>query len=340
MVADGGFTLVANDDIEYEGDSIQRAYEHLVNHPASGGVAFINKPIGKVEYLSYIFGYLMIQVGLVRTWLVKLVGGWGTDYRTYAGDAEMSMKIWQLGFTIDKLDRCSIIDRQPQDALRIANEGQVDRDNDHPDNAKFYAKWRGALLDYKGWTPLAWSGIKEKALRKQLRTLRFKIHIESSPIRTGMIEAFQKFGPAEQIDQDKIIRDYGGVAGLQVYANNMVKEFAPDIVMLQSQGEGYINVATVRHMRRAYRNTLFLNFHGDVRPRLSDFNIEMAKAVHLSLIASPDLFAEYQNGGVFNLAYWPIAYDPEFENATRSNKPEGIVFLGNHSRRFPLSAMW
>ena len=48
-VVESDYALAANDDIEFNGDGIQRAYGHLVNHPSSGGVALSTSPLGKTS---------------------------------------------------------------------------------------------------------------------------------------------------------------------------------------------------------------------------------------------------------------------------------------------------
>jgi spore maturation protein CgeB len=120
---------------------------------------------------------------------------------------------------------------------------------------------------------------------------------------------------------------------------NEVDAFEPDLVLFQIQGVGDVVPSTIHRLRELYPETIFCNFNGDVRNEVEQVLVDVAKECHLTLLPSPDLFEEYHTRGADNVAYWPIAVDPEYLAAQRDKRKEfDVVFLGSHypSAKFPL----
>lgn len=336
------FVVVANDDVEFVDDTIRRSFDYLQNHPACGAVAYLNRvPTG--DYLMHPYGYLTPQCGMVRHWVGNLAGWWSTDYHTYAADTELGLRIWELGLTVDDVPGCTVIDKQPLDELRVKNQGQTDRNTDHPDNVLFKQRWEhGRRMGPRS----AWQGVPKETLFQRaalgkLRTLRFKIHPQNSgPVRTGMIRAFEKRGTAIQIVTDDYKHRFRVKPHkFQSMIENEVDAFEPDLVLFQIQGIGDVLPQTIHKLRGLYPDTTFVNFNGDIRKEVEPLLIDVAKECHLTLLPSPDLFLEYNTRGADNVMYWPIAVDPEYLAATRDKEKEfDVVFLGSHypNAEFPL----
>jgi len=339
------FVVVANDDIEFMDDTIRKSFDHLQNSPTCGAVAYLNR-ISSGDYLMHPYGYLTPQCGMVRHWVGDLAGWWSTDYHTYAADTELGLRIWELGLTVDDVDGCVIIDKQPVDGLRIMNQGQRDRNVDHPDNVLFKQRWEQdghpRMEKRSEWRGVPKETLFQKAALGKLRTLRFKIHPQNSgPVRTGMIRAFERRGTAIQIVTDDYKHRFRAKPHkFQVMIENEIDAFEPDLVLFQIQGIGDVLPQTIEKLRGLYPDTVFCNFNGDVRNEVEQVLIDVAKECHLTLLASPDLFSEYHTRGADNVAYWPIAVDPEYLVATRDKEKEfDVVFLGSHypNAEFPLS---
>ncbi len=156
--ATGKYVIMANDDIEFVGDSIFIAYLYMENHPNCGGGCFWQDRNGrdwhvdgmqavkvtgrKIERVHVYYA----QVGIFPRWLGDHVGWWcdeseyekylrNEDYRltsdkraglhTYGGDNELSARIIDLGFTVEPISpeqpEAKITDKEAKDGLREIN---------------------------------------------------------------------------------------------------------------------------------------------------------------------------------------------------------------------------
>jgi glycosyltransferase involved in cell wall biosynthesis len=180
FAATGKYVIMANDDIEFVGNSILLAYVYMETHPNCGGGCFyqnrngrdwhvegmpavqiIGKGKGKQIHTSY------AQVGIFHKWLGDLVHWWcddqefgryltSQDYKqiggdliglhTYGGDNELSARIIDLGFTVDPIPDAKITDSEANDELRAINNIEGGKDprsvrGHHPDSWKWGKKW-------------------------------------------------------------------------------------------------------------------------------------------------------------------------------------------------------
>lgn len=333
----GDYAVTANDDIEFAGDTIAKAAGYLDHHPECGQLAFHNRAADSsvriYDTLSW-NGYLYGQCCITRKVAGDAAGWWGPECRTYAGDAWLGLRCWELGWTVETLPDLAVIDYQAKDALRQVNhQGQVN--GSHPDNARFLELWKTRLPKREDWIAKPSSRITQLAEAKQLRSLRFKIVPPGWIPRVGLINALAEYGPAEQVNQDaEKARLRGNLDLFQRWAFDKVRAYKPDLVILQAHGPDNIQPATVQAMKSAHPDTVFCNFNGDVAT-ITPWHVEMAEAVDVSLLISPDVFPWY-GGTKASLAYWPISYEPQYETAQRVGDG-GIVFLGNlfGEGRFP-----
>ena len=134
--AHGRFVVHINDDCIVLPNCIYNAYMFLLQAPDAGQVAFLFSDTGG-EYQTGAFWasrYPYANFGMTRRWLGDLVGWWGKDYVKYAGDAELSLKIWARGYKVVVLPECKV------DHFRVADELRMMM----PINKEqriFYKKW-------------------------------------------------------------------------------------------------------------------------------------------------------------------------------------------------------
>lgn len=165
FLATGKYVIMANDDIEFIGNSILLAYVYMETHSNCGGGCFYQDRNnrdwhvdgmqavkitgeGKRRKVERVHVYYA-QVGIFPKWLGDQVGWWcdemeygrylkGKRYQgniglhTYGGDNELSAKIIDLGFTVDPIlpnePYAKIIDKEANDDLRLINN--IDGSND------------------------------------------------------------------------------------------------------------------------------------------------------------------------------------------------------------------
>jgi glycosyltransferase involved in cell wall biosynthesis len=154
----GKYVILANDDIEFVGNSILTAYVYMETHPNCGGGCFYQDRNGRdwhVEGMQAVrvtgkgrtrkvqrVHVYYAQVGIFPKWLGDQVGWWcnedeyglylkGKNYgphiglHTYGGDNELSAKIIDLGFTVEPIlptkPLAKITDKEAKDGLREIN---------------------------------------------------------------------------------------------------------------------------------------------------------------------------------------------------------------------------
>ncbi len=184
--ASGKYVIMANDDIEFVGDSIFVAYLYMEKHPECGGGCFYQDRNGRdwhVESMPAVTKYKKqihvpyAQVGIFHKWLGDQVGWWckednfaanltAKDFRqigdgrvglhTYGGDNELSACIIDLGYKISPVPGAKITDREADDGLREINNIQGGKDpksvkGHHPDSWKWGKRWfrRNEKLGYR-----------------------------------------------------------------------------------------------------------------------------------------------------------------------------------------------
>lgn len=336
--ADTRYVVILNDDIEIVANTLERAYHFMEEHPKVGQGAFghVYQRRGAVAkskpQWQQAYGYLYGQCSIIRRCLGQVAGWWGEGYRTYAGDTHLSMRLWELGWSVVRIPGCTIIDYEYEDELRkINNADQRQLHNGrHPDTLLFQSRWQGRLPIPSQWKPAAQDNVLGKAARGTLSTVRFKVTPPGWPERTALIKALGRYGPAYQINQTAYGRMHG-VLALQEHGVQWVRRHQPDLVLLQSHtARNAILPETINRMRQACPGVIIVNWNGDCHFPLSDFDIRIAHAVDLQLHISPTLFGEYMKRGVYNIGYWPIGVEPEFFAPQRPKKLKGpeVIFMG------------
>ena len=125
--AHGTYVANLNDDMRVEGDTLRLAVDYLDTHELCGQVAIPfedpDVPL-RVEYVTAGLRhvtYRYANFGVTRRWLGEALGWWGKVYHHYGGDTELSLLVWQAGFTVDTLPGGRITHLRQRDATRIIN---------------------------------------------------------------------------------------------------------------------------------------------------------------------------------------------------------------------------
>jgi hypothetical protein len=177
--AAGRYVVLANDDVEFQGDGLARAFLFMEAHPAVGVGCFYQdrsdpgKPPAPwhVEQMPAVHErggeYTPIhvpygQVCIVPKMLGDRLGWWGDYLHTYGGDNELSSQVYEAGYKVvplywgkertapvrgaDLRDVAAIHDNKPDDALRKLNNigGASDPRavrGAHPDSFAWGRKW-------------------------------------------------------------------------------------------------------------------------------------------------------------------------------------------------------
>lgn len=180
FAAQGRYVVLANDDIEFLGDGLPRAWAFMQAHPEAGmGCFFQDRSVeGKPPDRWHVESQNCVvadphhrrvflpygQVAIVPKALGDSVGWWGDYLHTYGGDNELSSQVYESGYKVFPLyfgdtpgpvvrvgpdeegDICAIHDCRANDALRtLNNEGRMGADprshRGHPDSWTYGRRW-------------------------------------------------------------------------------------------------------------------------------------------------------------------------------------------------------
>lgn len=147
-VAKGEFTANLNDDCELTGpcydEAIRMLREDARTHkqPRYGQVAIPfygpHHRGAKIDIVGLSYQrWIYANFGVTWTWLGNALKWWGDRYRTYGGDSELSMKIWNSGYQVVPLNTQHPIDHKESSlGVRWPN-------TDSPDFYEYWKGWRG-----------------------------------------------------------------------------------------------------------------------------------------------------------------------------------------------------
>jgi GT2 family glycosyltransferase len=248
FVASGKYVIMANDDIEFVGNSILLAYIYMETHPNCGGGCFyqnrndrdwhvegmpavqlIGPKRGKQVHVHY------AQVGIFPKWLGDLVYWWcdekefatyltHNDYKeiggellglhTYGGDNELSARIIDLGFTVDPIPGAKISDSEADDELREINNINGGKDprsvrGHHPDSWKWGRKWF-RRNERLGYRNLAGPIIKDKPVIQNPLPIESKERVLYLPLfeQGWQVQKEQKRGLRDALAKVALVYEY------------------------------------------------------------------------------------------------------------------------------------
>lgn len=310
-VAQGTYSIIANDDVEFHPHSILKAIVHLEENRTCGMVAFADNRLqqlgkaskhqtdgmpaigtdGKPAWVTY------GQIAMVRTWLANRIGWWGADDplmgqgRTYAADNWLSAHIWQLGYSIDPVMGCTVDDLIPRDGLRARNN-----DSGANDSRLYYQAFpRGPQLKASPEVP--------NPQHDSLRVIVMDIHDPHLPARTAkekhLAEAFSEVAYTWHIDQ----------ANEPFDLPQMMEDWQPHLVFIQLHDTSKVDAALLSRARAVKPECVFVTWCGDAHPHcyLSPDIIDTLRFVDLQLVVNAKVLPDYKRLGI-NAKYWQIGY--------------------------------
>lgn len=342
--ATGKYVVIGNDDVTFYGDTIRRAYYYMKANPEVGQGAFQHLYQRRGEkakggMIEKAYGYVYGQCSIIRKELGDLAGWWGDDgMRTYGGDTRLSMRLWEMGYPVVPIADCAVVDHEHQDGLREVNSDTPWRQakangQPHPDLVAFGKVWDGRLPARDRWIPSPAKRVVQKAAAGALRTMRFKgMMLPTDEMRTALIDALARYGPAVQINQMAEQMKYR--EKWQDRIIEIVTGYEPDLLILQAQDTGVslgtrsITPETIAKLKAAMPWMFILNWDGDSHNPIPEYLFQIARVVDLQLIISPSMFGQYAARGI-PVGYWPIGIErPYLEQERGPVDGPDVLFMG------------
>lgn len=367
LAARGQYVVLANDDVEFVGDALPRAWAFMQARPRCGIGCFYQdrnrqsmaEGPGKwhVELMPAVVQaggeYRPVQVAYGQVCIVPKalgdrVGWWGDYLRTYGGDNELSANVYEAGYgvwplyhgpeavTPDALDSasegCCIHDNEPQDDLRRINNIAGRKDpraahGHHPDSWAWGQKWTRRWRN-AGYRNLGGPEIKEEP--------RFPINLATRerilylPIyeRGWDVQKRQKRGLREALARVGAVVEIDHVSSPDLRA-----EFAAACRKLRPtivlcQFHGEDPLG-VSEARKLAPGAWWVMWNGDYWPDnlLTEKGLKLAASFDLATSVNRDAVEKWQGMGV-NARYWQIGWEPDGRGHEPSERCD-VVFLGN-----------
>lgn len=345
--AQGKYVVLANDDVSFFPDSLVRAVVYLEEVLTCGAVAFEdNRPLpyqlpeyhvlhmpamrnGKKVMVAY------AQVGMFRRWLGDACGWWGADDprfggRTYAGDNFLSSKIWERGYTVEKVEGCRVYDTVIDDGLRQINrDSHPERDSDayyrYPDWLNEQGEHVGATIPDKPMLP--------QQDRRMARILYLPIfETNHTPELGPTVQQQQKRGLRDALSKVAWVYelDYLNTPNDQLLDTvlRVMDTFRPDMLLTQLQSTNLLTADMLRQIRLLHPGKPIVNWNGDThRDNLINGKmLELLRYVDLQLVVNQAVIETYRQQEI-PAAYWQNAFEPT--NGTASAPRYDVVFLGS-----------
>ncbi len=341
--ATGKYVIMANDDIEFVGQSILTAWIYMQQNPDCGiGCFYQNRdrrdwhvdhmPVIKDgKQATHHYG----QVCIVPKWLGDYVGWWYraedfdhvNHYRkdgrkglhTYAGDNELSSKILSLGYQVNPVEGAKIDDKEAKDDLRSINN--INGSNDpsavkghHPDSWLWGKRWKQPRSGLVG------AIIKDHTMINNPNPPPHKERILYLPIYEPgwQVQKEQKRGLRDALSEKGLVLelDYFRLPTKQAVRNEIKRaclEIFPTLVVMQVHNSDLIDAESVRFVRTlCSSDTKIINWNGDYWPNqlLDNKALELAKSFDLMTVVNRDVVENHQAKGI-NTKYWQIGWEPD-----------------------------
>lgn len=349
----GQYVILANDDIEFLGNSIWLAYVYMLDHSDCGIGCFNqdrrrqhmpdNHPhkygmesmpvIVKGKQQSWPYG----QICIVPKWLGNKVGWWGNISRTYGGDNEMSSQIYNLGFKVSSVPGTRIHDDEANDELREMNNVGGSKTLEevrgyHPDTWAWGDKWHnreknitGPIIKNNPTIPIPSMDIKMRILYLPIFEPGWTILKEQ---KRGLREALSKIGMVLEFDY---MEEYNQIGKAQMMDKliRLCQEFKPLLVVTQLHNPDMINGGDIRSLKHHIPQAKLTNWNGDYWPeqQLKPEAINLVREFNLNTTVNREVIEKHQAQGI-NTQFWQIGWEPE----GRGYEPEvyhDVVFLAS-----------
>lgn len=329
--ARGRYVVLANDDIEFLGDSILSALSFMEDHLDVGIGCFYQNRGGRdwhVDKMPAVVGGRQVsvyygQVCIVHKWLGDKVGWWGDYLYTYGGDNELSCNVWELGYKVAPAPCTAISDSTPMDDLRRVNNNVRKVDNQHPDTYKWLKKWkRGGKVGPRVVT----EPTIPNPVDRHTRILYAPIYEVGHPVqkhtKQGLRQALSKVAWTVEVDYisegaDRLI--------------DISCAHDPDIFVMQVHDTSVVNVAVMNELHANHPRAKFVNWNGDYHPNelVSPEYISTMALFDLVGLVTTDVGALYKQNNV-NTFYWQIGFEePIAVGIPAKPRVHDVVFLAN-----------
>jgi len=308
FAAQGKYVVLANDDIEFDGYAITRAYTYLESTPTCGAVAFEdNRPAPgcpdgfKVQYIAATRNGKTVdapypQVGMVRKFLGDQCLWWGSrhpimkDAHTYGGDSFLGARIWETGYTVDHLSECRVLDYVYPDILRLMNT-QAELRNP---GVYYKAYPQPPLIPLTTATPRAETG-------ERLRVLLLTLYEPGyGQYKRGLRDALANVATVWEVDYLNEVYDLAA----------LVKAWQPHVLLMQLHSAENVTPADLAAARTWCPSMVVANWNGDVyEDKLtSPAMLALLKHVDVQLTVNANVLPVYSRHGI-KAAYWQVAFE-------------------------------
>ena len=342
--ATGDYVILANDDIEFVGESILTAYIYMQIHPDCGIGCFYqnrNSRDWHVEEMPCIDNGQQVhrpygQVCIVPKWLGDYVGWWGSYLHTYGGDNELSSKVYELGFKVSPVPEAKIADHEMDDDLRKINNITGGKDpravrGHHPDSWAWGRRWKhmDMIPQYVG-PIIKHYPILDNPTPHKHRVVYLPIYEQGYPIqkeqKRGLREALAKVAVVTEYDYVTRYAEVGK-SYMLVEIIELMDRIQPTIFLSQLHNGSQIDDTDIKALRR--KDTKFVNWNGDFWPDnlLSEEGIKLASSFDLQLTVNRDALDKYKAMGVM-AEYWQIGYESDGIDC-EANTYHDVVFLAS-----------
>ena len=342
LAANGKYVILANDDIEFLGDSVVYAIRHMEDNTICGiGCFFQNRnnkafhveqmpAIKDGKQISYYYG----QVCIVRREIGDEVGWWGDYLHTYGGDNELSCNVLEKGYDVQPIVCACVNDATPQDKLRKINNdvAKVGVGNNHPDTQKWLNKWtksNGMVGPYVNFDSSSLLDNHSRLRRFLYLPIYEYGNVKQHQTKTGLRDALAREGLVYEIDYVHAIQTYGKQYFLE-YMIDVLDAFEPDVIITQLHGATSITINDLHNLKKLTQ-AIWVNWNGDYHPEhLYDITYMMLlKLFDMCGFVVQSVKDKYEEFGI-NWFYWQIGYEGEDVHNVRGDvKQHDVILLAN-----------
>ncbi len=327
--ATGEYVILANDDIEFVGESVLTSYIYMQSNKDCGIGCFYQNRNGRdwhVEEMPCIDNGQQVsrpygQVCITPKWLGDYVGWWGEYLHTYGGDNELSSKVYELGFKVSPVPNAKIADHEMDDDLRKINNITGGKDpravkGHHPDSWAWGRKWKRMDMTPQYVGPIIKKfPILDNPTPRKHRIVYLPIYEQGYPVQKE-----QKRGLREALARVAVVAEYDyvtrfaeiGKARMIVELRELIERLQPTILLTQLHNPTEINDIDIQGIKNNWPELKVVNWNGDFWPDnlLSQDGIKLAKSFDLQLTVNRSALDDYRKMGVV-ADYWQIGHEPD-----------------------------
>ena len=341
--AKGLYVILANDDVSFVDDSINRSIQYMQNDINCGIGCFYQDRHGKswhVESMPVIVNNKQSslpygQVCIVPKFLGDRVGWWGDYLHTYGGDNELSCNVYEMGYKISPVPGAKIHDHHINDGLRKINNDDMTSDprmanGQHPDSMAWGRKWtrKGKLGAVVKFNPL---------IANPTPKIERIIYMPLYEAGWEHLQYKQKRGLREALAKNHIVYEYDYIHKFNELGRkhmmsdliNVCGKVQPTMIITQLHNATEFKSDDIIRLRQHLGTAKFVNWNGDVWPdnlRPQEC-IDLNRQFDLVGLVNRDIIKEYNDIGI-NAFYWQIGWEPDGILGTPDIFND-IVFLGN-----------